>query len=81
MLPIVVERALSEAGVTMKDISAIAIAKEPGLPPALVVGYAYASGLALANKIQLADVNHLDAHISGIWLATNKKDNFYYNFK
>ncbi|MBU0976230.1 MAG: tRNA (adenosine(37)-N6)-threonylcarbamoyltransferase complex transferase subunit TsaD [Patescibacteria group bacterium] len=69
VLPLVVDEALEAAGVKIEDIDAIAIAKEPGLPPALSVGYAYASGLANGNQILLIDVNHLEAHISGIWLV------------
>jgi len=39
-LPIVVDEALNEAKVSIDDIDAIAVSKEPGLPPALQVGYA-----------------------------------------
>ena len=73
-LPIVVDKALKEAKISIKEIDAIAVSKEPGLPPALSVGYAYASGLAAANEIPLIDVNHLEAHINGIWLIENEKE-------
>jgi N6-L-threonylcarbamoyladenine synthase len=67
-LPVVTNEALKKANVKISDIDAIAIAKEPGLPPALSVGYGYASGLALSKKKPLLEINHLEAHISGIWL-------------
>jgi len=69
MLPIVVKEALDQDNFTFADIDYIAIAKEPGLPPALSVGFAYASGLALAEKKPLIEVNHLDAHVSSTWLV------------
>jgi len=72
-LPLVVKEALDESSLKIKDIDAIAISKEPGLPPALSVGYAYASALAFANGKKLIEVNHLEAHISGIWIDKNKK--------
>lgn len=74
VLPIVTHEALLQAKTHIDDIDAVAVSKEPGLPPALSVGYAYASGLALANKKPLVEVNHLESHISGIWIYKNKKD-------
>lgn len=68
-LPVVVDEALEQSNTNIHKIDAIAIAKEPGLPPALSVGYAYASGLSLANNLPLIEVNHLEAHVSGIWLT------------
>jgi N6-L-threonylcarbamoyladenine synthase len=69
-LPIVTEEALKNANIKMNDIDAIAVAKEPGLPPALSTGYGYTSGLALGNNKPLIEVNHLEAHIAGIWLVS-----------
>lgn len=74
MLPTVVQEALEQANVTMDTIDAVAIAKEPGLPPALSVGYAYASGLAVSKNKELIDVNHLEAHVSSVWLAEEKEE-------
>lgn len=74
MLPIIVDQSLREAKLDMKDIEKIAIASSPGLPPALSVGHAFASGLALGTDKHLIKVNHLDAHISGIWLVSSKEE-------
>lgn len=76
MLPIVVKEALEQDKLTFADIDAIAIAKEPGLPPALTVGYAYASGLALAQNKPLIEVNHLAAHVHSTWLVGQNEDLF-----
>lgn len=74
MLPVVVDEALIKADIEISKLDAIAISKQPGLPPALSVGYAYASGLASGNNISLIDVDHLEAHVCGIWLIKEKKD-------
>jgi N6-L-threonylcarbamoyladenine synthase len=64
----VTEGALKEAGVTLKDISAIAVTQGPGLIPALLVGMNFAKGLAQANKLPLIGINHFLAHIYGAFL-------------
>lgn len=59
----VVDEALEEAGVGLADLDAIAVTYGPGLIGALVVGVAYAKGLALATGVPLVGVNHLEGHI------------------
>ncbi len=59
----VVEQAIAEAGITKKDINAIAFTRGPGLIGALLVGTSFAKGLSLALNIPLIEVNHLQAHI------------------
>ena len=59
----VVEKALSEAGKTKDDISAVAFTRGPGLMGALLVGTSFAKGLSLSLNIPLIGVNHLHAHI------------------
>ncbi|MFL6239924.1 MAG: tRNA (adenosine(37)-N6)-threonylcarbamoyltransferase complex transferase subunit TsaD [Actinomycetes bacterium] len=59
-----VHRALSEAGVTLHDIDAIAVTAGPGLMGALLVGVAAAKGYALALDKPLYAVNHLAAHVA-----------------
>ncbi len=58
------QRALSEAGVTLADIDAIAVTAGPGLAGALLVGVAAAKGYALAAEKPLYGVNHLAAHVA-----------------
>ena len=67
LLP-VTQNALDKAGVTMKDIDAVAVTQGPGLIPALLVGLNYAKGLAQANDLPLIGVNHFLAHIYGAFL-------------
>lgn len=59
----VVDEALALAGVGFGDLSAIAVTQGPGLVGALVVGLAYAKGLAMATGLPLVGVNHLEGHI------------------
>lgn len=57
-------RALTEAGVTLADIDAIAVTSGPGLAGALLVGVAAAKGYAVAADKPVYGVNHLAAHVA-----------------
>ena len=59
----VVDQALEAAGVTFADCHAIAVTAGPGLVGALVVGLAYAKGVACATGLPLVGINHLEGHI------------------
>ena len=59
-----VERALADAGVTLRDIDAFAVTAGPGLAGALMVGVAAAKAYALSLGKPLYGVNHLAAHVA-----------------
>lgn len=59
----VVQEALRQAKVELKQLSAIAFTQGPGLMGALLVGSSFAKGLALALQIPLIGVHHMQAHI------------------
>ncbi|MCW2913555.1 MAG: metalloendopeptidase glycoprotease family [Actinomycetia bacterium] len=59
-----VTRALSDAGVKLSDLDAIAVTAGPGLAGALMVGVAAAKAYALALGKPLYGVNHLAAHVA-----------------
>ena len=59
----VVDTALKRAGVTSKDLSAVAFTRGPGLLGSLLVGTSFAKGLALSLNIPIIDVNHLQGHV------------------
>jgi len=59
-----VHKALSDAGVTLRDVDAIAVTSGPGLTGALLVGVAAAKAYALALDVPLYGVNHLAAHVA-----------------
>jgi N6-L-threonylcarbamoyladenine synthase len=61
----VVDRALRDAGIGLRDVDLIAVTEGPGLIGALLVGVSYAKGLALAAGQPLVGVHHLEAHLFG----------------
>ncbi|MGF1648351.1 MAG: tRNA (adenosine(37)-N6)-threonylcarbamoyltransferase complex transferase subunit TsaD [Kineosporiaceae bacterium] len=58
------QRALSDAGVALSDVDAVAVTAGPGLAGALVVGVAAAKALALGLGVPIYGVNHLAAHVA-----------------
>ncbi len=62
----VVRDALSEAGVSLADLSAIAVTAGPGLIGSLLVGITYAKALCLATGLPLIGVNHIEGHIHAV---------------
>ncbi len=65
----VVEKALSDAGVTLEEVSRVAVTVRPGLIGALLVGLSTAKGLAYARRLPLVPVNHLEGHVAAAYLA------------
>ena len=59
----VLAEALEQAGLSPEQIDGIAITQGPGLSGALLVGLAFAKGLALALNRPLIPVDHLAAHL------------------
>jgi N6-L-threonylcarbamoyladenine synthase len=71
LLP-VVDEALRTAGVSLKEIGAIAVHNTPGLVGALLVGVSAAKMLAVALEVPLLAVNHIEAHIYACRLAAGR---------
>ncbi|MBI2344061.1 MAG: tRNA (adenosine(37)-N6)-threonylcarbamoyltransferase complex transferase subunit TsaD [Deltaproteobacteria bacterium] len=63
VLPTMVTEAMSGAQVTWTDLDGIAVTVAPGLIGALLVGLAYAKGIAFAHNRPLIGVNHLEGHL------------------
>ena len=59
-----VHRAMATAGVTARDVDAVAVTAGPGLSGALLVGLAAAKAYATAWDVPLYGVNHLAAHVA-----------------
>jgi len=59
----VIDEALSDAGVTLNDIDAIAVTYGPGLVGALLVAVSEAKALAYASGKPLIGVHHIKGHI------------------
>ena len=59
----VVEQALVNANIELKELTAIAYTQGPGLLGALLVGSSFAKSMSMALNIPLIPVNHLQAHV------------------
>ncbi|MFM7858521.1 MAG: tRNA (adenosine(37)-N6)-threonylcarbamoyltransferase complex transferase subunit TsaD [Flammeovirgaceae bacterium] len=59
----VVNDAIRTAGISQRDLNAIAFTRGPGLMGSLLVGVSFAKGMALALGLPLVEVNHMEAHV------------------
>jgi N6-L-threonylcarbamoyladenine synthase len=62
----VISQAMTE--ISWQDINGIAVTFGPGLAGSLLVGVNVAKAIALAKKLPITGVNHLEAHIYANWL-------------
>jgi len=67
LLP-VVKASLSKAGLSYKDLSAIAVTNRPGLIGSLMIGVNGARALCYGLGIPLITINHLEAHLAAVLL-------------
>ena len=63
------DRALADAGLTKKDIDAVAVTYAPGLIGAVLVGVSFAKSVAYALGVPLIPVHHIRGHIAANYLA------------
>jgi N6-L-threonylcarbamoyladenine synthase len=61
-------QALEDAGTTLAGIDGIAVTRGPGLIGSLLVGLSTAKALALALRLPLVGVNHLEGHVAAAFL-------------
>ncbi|MFA0772788.1 MAG: hypothetical protein KEFWMYNX_000798 [Candidatus Fervidibacter sp.] len=64
----VVHQAMAEAGLSWRDLDAVAVTNRPGLIGSLVVGVSFAKAIALAHNLPLIPVNHLEGHVFSVFL-------------
>ena len=64
----VIEKALSDAGVSLPEITAVAVTYGPGLVGALLVGVSAAKAIAFAADKPLVGVHHIEGHISANYI-------------
>jgi N6-L-threonylcarbamoyladenine synthase len=64
----VVEAALSEAGIGLDDVEAVAATAGPGLIGALLVGISTAKAIASSRRLPLIPVDHLQGHVAANFL-------------
>ncbi len=65
----VLQEALDESKIELKDIDHIAVTYGPGLVGALLVGLSYAKSLAFCLNKPLVGVNHIEGHVSANYIA------------
>ncbi len=62
----IVDAALNQANVLLKEIEAIAVTQGPGLIGSLLVGVCYAKALAFGLEIPFVGVNHIEGHVYSV---------------
>ena len=69
-----VDAAIKEAGIEIKDITAIAFTRGPGLLGSLLVGTSFAKSLSMSLNIPLLDVHHMKAHVHAHFIQEKNID-------
>ena len=70
----VVDVALTDAGISKKDIHAVAFTQAPGLIGSLMVGACIAKGFAQSLGVPLIAVHHMQAHVLAHFIDDPKPD-------
>jgi N6-L-threonylcarbamoyladenine synthase len=68
---LLVEQALANAGVSLKDVAAFAATSGPGLVSSLLIGSTFAKSLALAEGRPFLAINHLEGHLLSPFMGGN----------
>lgn len=69
VISLLADKALKDAGVSRKDIDAVATAYAPGLIGAVLVGVNFAKSVAMSLGVPLIPVHHIRGHIAANYLA------------
>jgi N6-L-threonylcarbamoyladenine synthase len=67
-----VQQAIFKAKINNNVIDAVAFTRGPGLLGSLLVGVSFAKAFALAKRIPLIDVNHMQAHVLAHFIGDDK---------
>lgn len=70
----VIDQALKDACVMLKEIEGIAVTRGPGLIGSLLVGLSAAKALAYGLGVPFVGVNHLEGHIMASFLSEKKPE-------
>ena len=70
----ILNQAMAEAEATWSDLDGIAVTAGPGLAGSLLVGVNMAKAIALAHRLPITGVNHLEGHIYANWLVDPSPD-------
>ena len=72
----VIDRALTEAGVSSNEIDLVAAARGPGLIGAILIGLNAGKSLALGWKKPFLGIHHVEAHLYASMIGKEKKVKF-----
>ena len=72
----IIKQTLSQAGLSLKDMDLVAVAKGPGLVGSLLVGIQTAKALSWAIDRPLVGVNHVEAHLYASMMGVNDIEQF-----
>ena len=64
----VIQAALDQAGIGLRDLSGVAVTQGPGLIGALLVGLSLAKALAFSLRLPICGVSHLEGHLAALQL-------------
>jgi len=67
-IDIIVEKALKQAGINLKDVDIVAVTNKPGLVGSLLIGLSFAKAIAWSGNKKLIGIDHLHAHIFSSFL-------------
>ncbi|MCX7713915.1 MAG: tRNA (adenosine(37)-N6)-threonylcarbamoyltransferase complex transferase subunit TsaD [Chthoniobacterales bacterium] len=70
-LPKLVQQSLTQAAIQPSQLDAVAATIGPGLAPALLVGMAFAKGLAISIRKPFLAINHIEGHILSPFIGQN----------
>lgn len=66
------DQAMSEAKLNFEDIHYVAVTNRPGLVGSLMIGANLARCISLVHKIPIVPIDHLEAHLSVVYLEEKK---------
>lgn len=73
-LPGIIERSLEAAGITWRQVDAVAATYGPGLASSLLAGLTTGRALAMRRNVPFIAVNHLEAHLYAPFLTEKGPD-------
>ncbi len=68
----VVEKAIADSGMELKDMDAIAVTYGPGLVGPLLVGVSFAKALAYGANLPIIGVHHIEGHICANYISNKE---------
>ncbi|HWR60584.1 MAG TPA: tRNA (adenosine(37)-N6)-threonylcarbamoyltransferase complex transferase subunit TsaD [Clostridia bacterium] len=71
-ISMVIDESLSEAGVSFKDLDAVAVTCGPGLVGALLIGLSTAKAIAYSSNLPFIGVNHIEGHIAANYIENKE---------